>query len=117
MARRPGVARGLTSGDVRLIELASPDKVRPAIVVTRTSAIPYLNALSVVPITRTVRDVPRELSVGVAEGLKVVSAANLHAIQTVPRVRVGRYLGALQAERRRALRDALLFAFGLDDVE
>jgi mRNA interferase MazF len=109
------MARGLAWRDLRLVELERPDKTRPAVVLTRTSAIPYLNAVTVAPVSRTVRGVPTEVVVGVDEGLKVTSAANLHALQTVPKDRVGRFLGSLARSRRGELRAALLFALALDD--
>ena len=114
MGRDPGVARELAWGDVRLVEFGSPDKTRPALVLTRTSAIPFLNAVTVAPITRTVRGIPTEIVLGLEEGLKTTSAANLDAVQTVSKQRIGRYLGAVAGQRRTELRTALLFALDLD---
>jgi mRNA interferase MazF len=106
-------ARDLAGGDIRMVELPPPDKPRPVLVLTRTKVVPYLNAVTVAPITRTIRGTPAELVVGVEEGLKAPCAVNLDGIQTVPKARIGRYLGALPARRVPELRDALLFAFAL----
>jgi mRNA interferase MazF len=100
---------------VRLVEFGRPDKARPAVVLTRTSAIAYLNAVTVAPISRTIRGVPTEVVLGVDEGLRTESSANLHALQTVPKDRVGRFLGSLGRGRRREVREALLFALDLDE--
>ena len=110
------MARGVTPawGEIRLVTLDKPDKTRPALILTRSSAIGYLNAVTVAPITRTLRGAPTEIRVGVDEGLKEESAANLDALQTVPKQRVGRYLGSLARQRRVELRTALLFALDLD---
>ena len=108
------MARDLGWGEVRMVDLGGPHKTRPALILTRQSAIPYLNAVTVAPITRTLRGVPTEIRLGVAEGLKTTSAANLDAIQTVQTARVGRYLGTLDARRRHEIRFAVLFALGLD---
>lgn len=108
------MARGLAWGDVRLVELGAPDKRRPALVLTRTSAIPFLHAVTVAPVTRSIRGIPTEIVLGSDAGLKERSAANLDAIQTVSKKRVGRYLGSLPADRKDELREALLFALGLE---
>jgi mRNA interferase MazF len=109
------MARGLAWGDLRLVELGAPDKRRPALVLTRTSAIPVLHAVTVAPVTRSVRGIPTELPLGQEAGLKEPSVANLDAIQTVSKKRVGRYLGSLAPGRSAELREALLFALGLDE--
>jgi mRNA interferase MazF len=78
--------------------------------------IPYLNAVTLAPITSTIRGARTELLVGVAEGLKVESVAQLDAIQTVPVGLVGRYLGSLAPHRKRELAEAILYAFELADL-
>jgi len=108
------VARDIEWGDVRFVEFGRPDKRRPVLVLTRSSALAYLSAVTVAPITRTIRGIPTEVLLGTDEGLKVPSAANLDSLQTVSKARIGRYLGSLPLARRADVRDALLFAFGLD---
>jgi mRNA interferase MazF len=109
------MAGGLAWGDIRLVEFGHPDKTRPALILTRTRAIRVLTKVSVAPITRTIRDMPSELRLGEENGLKAPSVANLDSIFTVDKRRIGRYLGSLDPSRKQVLRDALLFAFGLDD--
>ena len=114
MGSRPGVARGIAWGDIRLVQFERPDKTRPCVILTRTSAIPYLNALTVAPVSRTLRGAPTEIALGVDVGLKTESAANLHAVQTVRKERVGRFIGSLDPSRKAEIRRALLFALELD---
>ncbi|MSP62907.1 MAG: type II toxin-antitoxin system PemK/MazF family toxin [Myxococcales bacterium] len=102
-------------GEVRLVEFGRPDKTRPALILTRSRVIGLLSQVTVAPITRTIRDIPSELRLGIESGLKVASVANLDSLFTVAKERVGRYLGTLAPSRRRELRDALLFAFQLDE--
>ncbi len=111
------MARGVTPawGEIRLVTLCKPDKTRPALVLTRGSAIEYLNAVTIATITRSLRGAPTEIRLGVDEGLKEESAANLDALQTVPKQRIGRYLGSLSRQRKAELRAALLFALDLDE--
>jgi mRNA interferase MazF len=108
------VARGITWGDIRLVDLGKPDKRRPVLVLTRTSAVSYLNAVTVAPITRTIRGVPTEVLLGADEGMKDACVANFHSLQTVSVKRIGRYVGSLSAARKSEIRRALLFALELD---
>jgi len=107
-------ARGVSWGDVRLLEIDPPDKIRPVLVLTRSRVVPHLNAVTVAPITRTVRGIPTEVRLGVAEGLKGDSAAQLDSLQTVHKRRLGRYLGSVDTGRKTDIRDALLFALELE---
>ncbi len=109
------MARGLAWGDIRMVELGRPDKTRPALVLTRTSAMRYLNAVTVAPISRSVRGVPSEVPLGEEDGLKQPSAASCHALQTVPKTKLGRWLGAVPVSRKAEVRRALLFSLELDE--
>lgn len=111
------MARGVSWGDVRLVEFGRPDKTRPVLVLTRSRAVEVLSAVMVAPITTTIRGNRTEVAVGIAEGLKVPSAAKLDAIQTVEKKRLGRYLGAIAPGRVADLRQAVLFAMQLETDE
>lgn len=108
------MADELAWGDVRLIEFGSPDKRRPALLLTRSAFLPHLSSVVVAPITRTIRDIPTEVRLGSEAGLKEESAAKLDQVQSVPRDRIGKFIGSLDPERKREIRDALLFALELD---
>jgi mRNA interferase MazF len=110
------MAGDLSWGDIRLVEMASPDKRRPALVLTRGSLLRHLNQVVVAPITRTVRGIATELPVGEECGLKEPSAAKLDQLQAVHRDRLGRRVGSLDPARKRELRQAVLFALELDDA-
>jgi mRNA interferase MazF len=70
---------------VRWHTFAAPDKRRPVLILTRDSAIGFLNALTVAPITTTMRGIPSEVFLGRADGLPADCAVNLDHIQTVPK--------------------------------
>lgn len=114
MAARRAMARGLSWGDIRLVSLGSPDKTRPAVVLTRSSAIPYMSAVTVAPITRTIRHLPTEVLIGVEEGLKQASAINFDHVQTISKERLGRYLGSVSPLRKREIAEAVQFALELE---
>jgi mRNA interferase MazF len=109
------MARGLTWGDIRLVEFGRPDKARPVLVLSRARAVEVLNAVMVAPITSTIRGNRTEVLLGIAEGLKGPSAAKLDALQTVDKKRVGRFLGSIAPERRAEIRRGVLFAMELED--
>ncbi len=99
-------------GEIRLYRFASPDKQRPVLVLTRESAISYLSAVSVAPITSTVRGVPSEVVLTEEDGMKNVCAVNLHNVVTVSKEHLGRRVGKLNAQRMTEVCAALGFALG-----
>src|SRR5262249_27114984 len=117
-ARRVGpggrLAGGLERGDVRLFRFPSPDKQRPVLVLTRSSALRYLSRVTVAPITSTVRGVPSEVMLGPEDGMKGPCAVNLHNVVTVPQSGLGRLVATLEPSRMRDVCIALGFALGCD---
>jgi mRNA interferase MazF len=85
----------------------APDaKGRPYLVLTRDDAIPVLRTILVAPITRTVRGIPTEVSLGAPEGLPAECVATLDAILAFPKVMLVRRMGSLGAGRIIELCDA-----------
>ena len=101
-------------GEVRWYTFARPDKARPVLILTRDSAIRYLNAVTVAPITTTIRGVPSEVFLSEEDGLPRSSAANFYNLQTVPKERVGAWITTLSPERMMAVDQAIQFALGID---
>ena len=64
------MAGRIARGDIRLYQFAPPDKNRPAVVLTRDSAIAYLSTVTVAPITSTIRGVPSEVVLSEEDGMK-----------------------------------------------
>jgi len=84
------------------------------LLVTRTAAIAVRTAVTVAPITRTVRDIPTEVPLGRRHGLKVRSVANCDSLQTIPRDALRpRPLGALEPDELPVLDRALRSALGI----
>lgn len=83
-------------------------------ILTRSTAIPYLSRVSVAPITSTIRGVPSEVALGVEDGMRQPCAANLHNVVTVARSVLGRRLAQLSARRMHEVCVALAFALGCD---
>lgn len=103
-------------GEIRWFTFSGPDKTRPVLILTRSSAIRYLNAVTVAPITTTIRGVPSEVSLTVADRMMTECAVNLYNMQTVPQAKVGTWITTLSPERMAEVDRALQFALGIDPV-
>ena len=106
------MAGPIARGEIRLYQFPRPDKQRPVVVLTRGSAIGYLSAVTVAPITSTIRGVPSEVRLTEADGMKGECAVNLHNVVTVSKAHLGRRVGMLSSERLREICGALGFALG-----
>jgi mRNA interferase MazF len=101
-------------GEIRWYTFKAPDKRRPVLILTRNSAIGFLNALTVAPLTTTVRDIPSEVFLTPEDGLLADCAANMDNIQTIPKHTVGSLIAYLSSERMAEVNEAIAFALGLD---
>ena len=99
-------------GEIRWYRFGAPDKRRPVLVLTRDSALEFLDEVTIAPITSTFRDIPSEILLTEADGMPRVSAVNLDHLQTVARDRLGGLITVLPSHRMEEVRAALLFALG-----
>ena len=108
------MAGGIARGDVRLVHFGAPDKHRPAVVLTRDSAIGYLATVTVAPVTSTIRGVPSEVVLDTEDGMKAPCAVNLHNAVTISQEKLGRRVAKLDAARMAQICAALAFALGCE---
>ena len=108
------MARRLERGEVRLFRFGRPDKQRPILILTRSSALRYLSRVTVAPITSTIRDVPSEVRLGPSDGMRQECCVNLHNLVTVSQDDVGRRLTHLTPARMEEVCAALEFSLGCD---
>lgn len=108
------MAGRVARGDVRIYQFAPPDKKRPVVVLTRDSAIAYLSAVTVAPVTSTIRGVPSEVVLNEEDGMKAACAVNLHNAITISQHRLGRRVTQLSSLRMREVCAALRFSLGCD---
>jgi mRNA interferase MazF len=101
-------------GDIYWYAFKAPDKRRPVLLLTRDSAIPVLNAVTIAPITTTIRDIPTEVLLTRADGMPTDCAANFDNLQTVPKQKLGERIAHLREERLPDVARALSFALGLN---
>ena len=102
-------------GEIWQFAFPSPNKRRPVLVLTRGEIIGHLHAVTVAPITSTIRGVPSEVVIGPESGLKNPSAINLDNVATVPKDGLRSYVGSVTPAVLRQVKDALLFALGFDE--
>jgi mRNA interferase MazF len=103
-------------GEIRWYTFKAPDKRRPVLILTRDSAIGFLNALTVAPITTTIRDIPSEVVLTPEDGLLTECAANMDNIQTVVKHRLGPMIAYLSPHKMEDVDQAIAFALGLDEL-
>ncbi len=101
-------------GEVRWYTFKAPDKRRPVLILTRDSAIGVLNALTVAPITTTMRDVPSQVFLSQADGMLTECVVNADSLQTVPKQQLGELITQLSAVRMAEVKQAIDFALGND---
>lgn len=104
----------MTRGEIRWYEFKKPDKKRPVLILTRNSALDYLNEVTIAPITSTIRDIPTEVLLGDQQGMKKECAINLDHLQTVSLGRIGTLITTLPSEKWKEVEKALLFALGFE---
>ncbi len=74
-------------------------KRRPALVLTRTQAIPVLHSVVVAPATRTIRAIPSELVVGADDGMPQELAFSFDNITVLPKAMLTRRICILGPDR------------------
>jgi mRNA interferase MazF len=104
----------VNQGDICWYTFRAPDKRRPVLILTRDSALPYLTSITVAPITSTIRGIPTEVTLGMADGLSTDCAINCDNLQTVPKSNIGPFIAHLSADKMRAVYRAIEFALGFD---
>ncbi len=102
-------------GETRWYKFKPPDKERPAVVLTRDSALQFLGEATIAPITSTIRGIPTEVPLKESDGVKTACVINLDHVQTVSKGKLGALIAKLSEEKMSEIKQALLFAYGFDD--
>jgi mRNA interferase MazF len=99
---------------MRPIHVAQLDKARPALILTREPVRPYLETVTVAPITTTIRGLSTEVPVDAANGIAAPSVVSCDNIATIPASALGAQIGVLLDHQESALSEAIRAAFDLD---
>jgi mRNA interferase MazF len=70
-------------------------------------------AVTVVPLTRTIRNIATEVPLGPEDGVPKKSVANADDVTTIPKTRLESYLTTLATSKLLALESAIKFALNL----
>jgi mRNA interferase MazF len=95
--------------------LTEGEKKRPVLVLSRDSAIPFLQQIVVAPVTKKLLEVPSFVRFKTTELGEV--AVNLDAVQVVEKTKVSGFIARLSREQMLEVRQAISFALGFDDLE
>ncbi len=87
---------------------------RPAVIITRESAIPILSNIAMAPIASTVSRLITEVAVGIDNGLLRDCVVRCDNVATLPKAVLGRYRGSLNTEQIFRLDVALKIALQLE---
>lgn len=107
----------MTQGDVYWYTFRAPDKRRPVLILTRNSAISFLNGITVAPLTTTIRGIPSKVLLTTTDdGVFADCAVNVDNIQTIQKANLGVHITRLSLDRMREVRAAIEFALGFDSL-
>lgn len=100
-------------GDVCWVDLPE-EKRRPAVVLTRAEAIPVMGKVVVAYLTTTIRGIPTEVPLDVADGVPRECVISLDNLRTVNRALLGEPIANLSGARMHEVCGALAIATGCD---
>jgi mRNA interferase MazF len=99
---------------MRPIHIAQLDKARPVLILTRELVRPHMTAVTIAPITTTIRGLSTEVAVDTANGLAGPSVVSCDNITTIPTSALREQIGVLLDRQEHTLSDAIRAAFDLD---
>ena len=100
-------------GEVWWSQLPPPIGRRPVVLLSRDSAYRVRVAVTVAPITRTIRNIPVEVALDESDGLPSHCVANLDDIATIPKTLIKRRIAVLSVEKMQEVEAAIRFALDL----
>ena len=103
----------LQQGAVVWANLPHPAGRRPVLILTRDAVIGQLNAITVAPLSRTIRNTPTEVILQPEEGVRLISAVSLDSIFTLPRADLDELITVLSRERMEQVFLAIRAAFDM----
>jgi len=86
----------MKQGDVYWFTFRAPDKRRPVLILTRSSAISYLTGITVAQVTTTIRGTASEVVLTPGEdGMLAECVVNADSIQTIQKAHLGDFITEL----------------------
>ncbi|MGH9578127.1 MAG: type II toxin-antitoxin system PemK/MazF family toxin [Terriglobales bacterium] len=100
-------------GEVWWGQFPAPIGRRPVVLLSRDAAYRVRVAVTVAPITRTIRNIPVEVALDESDGLPSRCVANLDDIATIPKTLIKRRIAVLSVEKMQEVEAAVRFALDL----
>lgn len=100
-------------GEVWWFEMPPPAGRRPAVLLSRDSAYRVRAALTVAPVTRTIRNIPVEVLLDRSDGMPARCVVNLDDITTLPKTLIKERITSLSPEKIHQIEEAIRFALDL----
>src|SRR3989304_7717457 len=100
-------------GEVWWVEMPPPAGRRPAVLLSRDSAYRGRAAVTVAPVTRTIRNIPVEVLLDQSDGMPARCVVNLDDITTVPKSLIKQRVTTLSPEKIQKIDEAIRFALDL----
>ena len=102
-------------GEIWWANLPRPIGRRPVLLLSRDSAYDTRGLVVVSPVTTRVRGLYTEVPLGLKDGLRRASVANLDVIMTVAKSRLQERISGLSPDKLAAMDAAIHFALGLEE--
>lgn len=100
-------------GEVWWADLPKPVGRRPVLILSRDKAVQVREYVTIAEITRTIRDIPVEVSLNLEDGLPQPCVVNLDVINTIPKQVLVKFVSALNVNKMNKVEAALKFALDL----
>ena len=101
-------------GEIWWAEQPAPIGRRPVLLLSRDEAYRIRQAVTVAQVTRTIRDIPVEVPLGIEDGMPKNCVVNLDTLVTLRKEILHQRICALSMEKMHQVEDALRFALGMD---
>ena len=106
----------MNRGDIWQIDLGGKTGKRPAVILTRQNVLQYLNKVTVTEVTTKGKGYPTEVFIGQMANLSKPSFVQADNIHTVPKHRLVKYLGNLDAGTMIEVSKKVVLALGLESI-
>jgi len=101
-------------GEVWWVDMPPPTGRRPAVLLSRDTAYRVRAAITVAPVTRTIRNIPVEVTLDRSDGMPARCVVNLDDVTTLPKVLIKQPITAFSAEKIGQIDEAIRFALDLE---
>ena len=106
----------MNRGDIWYIDLGGNSGKRPVVIITRQNVIEHLNKVAVVEMTTKGKGYPTEVFIDQKGNLPISSFVQTDNIHTVPKNKLVKYIGTLDASIMLEISFKIILALGLEEA-